>query len=314
MSYAPTLSGTYADPLQHCVGCGSDNIRYWRQKHYQYTRQDTEHVFHIYRCDSCGCGFLNHPPHPAWLQAIYQYSGQALTQPITLEQVLAREVEFPNCSVDAARMSATADAFNTSVNWRALDIGAGFGFYTQALRRQGYATVSINPAQYENQVFKAMNGDEPLPVMFEQYQSERTFGVVLMSQVLEHVLQPERAVKKIAGLLDHGGVFACAVPNFDSFLVKLLGTRDNACLWVPEHVTFFTEKGLRALLADSGLQVVKVEQVTRIPTNALSKRLKLRGRSAAMVDAMFKPLQQPFSWLMNVLGLGVYINLYAVKL
>jgi 2-polyprenyl-3-methyl-5-hydroxy-6-metoxy-1,4-benzoquinol methylase len=315
MNVATTFSehAAYGDMLQACVSCGSERIRYWRQKNYHYTRQQSQQAFHIYRCDCCGSGFLNQPPHPHWLQAIYRYSGQALTQPVGLQAVLDRETAFPNCTVDAARISKLADQLNASGNRHALDIGSGFGFYTQALRKQGYQTVSINPGQYENQVFTAMNGDEPLPIMFEQYQTEQRFGVVVMSQVLEHLLQPDAAVKKITDLLSKGGVFACAVPNYNSFLVKLLGTRDNACLWVPEHVNYFTENGLQALLTNCGLQVVKVEQITRVPSHALSKRLGLRGRPAQAVDALLKPLQQPFVRLINALGLGVYLNIYAVK-
>jgi 2-polyprenyl-3-methyl-5-hydroxy-6-metoxy-1,4-benzoquinol methylase len=313
MTYASTFSDSYGEVLHSCVSCGGDNIRYWRQKSYQYTKNDRQKIFHIYRCDCCGTGFLNQPPHAQWLESIYQFSGQALTQPISLTDVLDREVVFPNCSIDAVRMSQLADAVNTSGNRHALDIGSGFGFYTQAMRNQGYKTVSINPGQYENQVFKAMNGDEPLPIMFEQYQTEQSFGVVVMSQVLEHLLQPDWAIKKVANLLASGGILACAVPNYDSFLVKLLGTRDNACLWVPEHVNYFTEQGLTTLLARNGLKVIKVEQISRIPVDALSKRLKLTGRPAALLDASLKPVQNLLAGLMNALGLGIYINVYALK-
>jgi len=313
MTYASAASGIYGDILRECVACRAEKIRYWRQKNFHYTESAKHKEFHIYRCESCGTGFLNRPPHVQWLQSIYQYSGQALTQAITLEDVLAREVEFPNCKVDAERMSQQAKGFNNSGNDRALDIGSGFGFYTQALRTAGYRTVSINPGQYENEVFRNLNGDEPLAVMFEDYQPSEQFGVVMMSQVLEHLLEPDQAISKVSGLLASGGVLACAVPNYDSFLVKLLGTRDNACLWVPEHVNYFTENGLRTLVERNGFRVVKVEQVTRIPFNALSKRLRLKGRPAAVVDGCVKSLQSPFAGLMHRFGLGIYINLYAVK-
>ncbi len=210
-------------------------------------------------------------------------------------------------------MSHEANLFNNSGNSLALDIGSGFGFYTQALRKTGYRTVSINPGKYENEVFRNLNGDEPLAVMFENYEPSEQFGVVMMSQVLEHLLKPDNAIGKVAGLLAPGGVLACAVPNYDSFLVKLLGTKDNACLWVPEHVNYFTENGLKALVERNGLQVVKVEQITRIPFNALSRRLRLKGRPAAVVDGWVKFLQAPFAGLMNYFGWGIYINLYAVK-
>jgi 2-polyprenyl-3-methyl-5-hydroxy-6-metoxy-1,4-benzoquinol methylase len=248
-----------------------------------------------------------------WLQSIYQYSGQALTQAITLDDILTRETEFPNCKVDAERMSYQADSFNISGYGKALDIGSGFGFYTQALRKLGYRTVSINPGEYENEVFRNLNGDEPLAVMFESYESSEQFGVVMMSQVLEHLLEPDQAINKVAGLLAPGGVLACAVPNYDSFIVKLLGTKDNACLWVPEHVNYFSEEGLRVLVERNGFSVVKVEQITRIPFNALSRRLRLKGRPAAFIDSLVSVLQIPFAGLMNFFGLGFYINLYAVK-
>jgi len=313
MTYASAVSEIYGEPIRECVACRAENISYWRQKSFQYTQSDIQNEFHIYRCECCGTGFLNRPPHTQWLQAIYQYSGQALTKPISLEDVLAREVEFPNCTVDAERMSQQADRFNSSGNRQALDIGSGFGFYTQALRKTGYQTVSINPGKYENEVFKSMNGDEPLALMFEDYEPSEPFGVAMMSQVLEHLLEPDQAIAKVAGLLATGGVLACAVPNYDSFLVKLLGTRDNACLWVPEHVNYFTEKGLKVLLERNGLRVVKVEQITRVPFNALSKRLRLKGSLAAVADGLVKSLQAPFAGLMHFFGLGIYINVYAVK-
>jgi SAM-dependent methyltransferase len=313
MTYASAASGIYGDILRECVACRAEKIRYWGQKNFHYTESAKHKEFHIYRCESCGTGFLNRPPHVQWLQSIYQYSGQALTQAITLEDVLAREDAFPNCKVDAERMSQQANGLNNSGNDRALDIGSGFGFYTQALRKAGYRTVSINPGQYENEVFRNLNGDEPLAVMFEDYQPSEQFGVVMMSQVLEHLLEPDQAISKVSGLLASGGVLACAVPNYDSFLVKLLGTRDNACLWVPEHVKYFTENGLRTLVERNGFRVVKVEQITRIPFNALSKRLRLKGRPAAIVDGFAKSLQAPFAGLMHYFGLGIYINLYAVK-
>jgi SAM-dependent methyltransferase len=313
MTYASAVSETYGDVLHECVSCGSEKIKFWRQKNFQYTENVNFEEFDIYRCESCGTGFLNRPPHVQLLQSIYQYSGQALTQAITLEDVLDREAKFPNCKVDAERMSHQADRFNISGYGQALDIGSGFGFYTQALRRLGYRTVSINPGKYENEVFRNLIGDEPLAVMFENYEPSGQFGVVMMSQVLEHILEPNHAIKKVSGLLAPGGVLACAVPNYNSFLVKLLGTKDNACLWVPEHVNYFTEKGLRALVERNGFRVVKMEQITRIPFNALSKRLRLKGRAAAVVDGLVKFFQIPFASLMHVFGLGIYINLYAVK-
>lgn len=310
---APASSAVYGELLRECVACGGGNLRFWRTKRYQYTRNGSAEAFRIWRCSECGTGFLNRPPHADWLKTIYQYSGQALAGPVTAADILAREARFPNITLDAARMAREADRHNGSENKRALDIGSGFGFYTQALRKQGYSTVSINPGQYENTVFKELNGDEPIPLMFESFEDSEPYGVVMMSQVLEHLLEPERAVRKVSGLLAPGGVLACAVPNFESFAVKLLGTRDNACLWVPEHVNYFTENGLRLLLEHHGFKVMKMEQTTRIQPNALSKRIKAGKRLSSFLESLVTNLQQPFARVINALGMGSYISTYAIK-
>ena len=303
----------YGDILHECVACGAGTLSHWRTKRYQYTQAHSVEKFDICRCASCGTAFLNRPPHAEWLKEIYQYSGQALTQPITADEVLAREAKFPNCTLDAARMASQADRLNQSGNSRALDIGSGFGFYTQALRSVGYRTVSINPGKYENTVFKALNGDEPIPVMFESYADREPFGVVLMSQVLEHMLNPGQVVGQVSSLLTRGGVFACAVPNFNSLVVRLLGTRDNACLWVPEHVNYFTAAGLSALLEAHGLKVVKMEQTTRIPPDALSRRIRMGPTVSRLLDGLVVLSQGLVSRVMNSLGMGIYMTVYAVK-
>lgn len=308
-----TDSAAFGDLLHHCVACGGERIEFWRHKDYQYTAASTQQRFQIYRCADCGTGFLNRPPHRSWLEAIYQYSGQALTESITLDEVMAREAAFPNCTVDAKRMADQADAYNRTGNHRALDIGSGFGFYTRALRLLGYRTVSINPGAYENEVFQGLNGCLPQQMLFEQYHDEQAFGVVVMSQVLEHMLEPDQAIAKVANLLERGGILACAVPNYASFLVKLLGARENACLWVPEHVSYFTERGLRRLLARHGFELIKAEQITRVPFDAISRRLGLSGWAAKWADGLVRYAQLPLAALMNALGLGIYINVYAVK-
>lgn len=313
MASAATLTGVYGELIQECVACGGKEIRFWRTKRFQYTVGSKHQTFYIYRCQTCGTGFLNRPPHARWLESIYEYSGQALTRPACLEEILEKEAESPNCTVDANRMTYLADAENTSGSSLALDLGSGFGFYTRALRNLGYRTVSINPGKYENEVFRQLNGDDPIPIMFESFRHPEPFGLVMMSQVLEHLLEPGLAIGKVAGMLASGGVLACAVPNYRSFIVKLLGTKDNACLWVPEHVSYFTAEGLKALLERNGFEVVRLEQITRIPSDALSRRLGLKGKPAAIADGLVRLAQRPFADLMNSLGLGIYINVYAVK-
>lgn len=308
-----TSPALYGERLTQCVACGGAHIAHWNSKRYQYTEGHHRESFQIDRCVDCGSGFLNPPPHPRWLQAIYRFSGQALSAPVTLAEIEAREQRCPNSTVDAARMARLADRFNRSGKRLGLDIGSGFGFYTRALRRAGYRTVSINPGQYENAVFREMNGDEPLPMLLDEFQSDERFGVIVMSQVLEHLLEADAALAKTVAMLEPGGVFACSVPNFKSIAVKLLGTGDNACLWVPEHVSYFSETGLRQLLERHGLRIVHAEQVTRVSLDNVARRFGMAGACGVFLGRVFGWLQRPLAALCNALGMGIYLHVYAVK-
>lgn len=294
-----------------CVACGSSAIRYWRSKSYAYSSRHHMAPFSIYCCDDCGSGFLNPPPTDELLAEIYKYSGQALSAPVSARAILEREERFPGSTLDAERIVGKAMTALKSSTGNALDVGSGYGFFTKRLVECGFRTTSINPGQYENEVFKEICGHEPLSVYFEDFSTDVEFDIILMSQVLEHMKSPAQSVQRVAELLSEGGVFACAVPNFASFSVKTRGVRDNGCLWIPEHVNYFTVTGLAQLMVRSGLKVVHYEHVTRIPTDALFRRLRI-PRTPWLGSVVEIP-QRWFASLTDRLGYGLCINVYAVK-
>jgi hypothetical protein len=89
-------------------------------------------------------------------------------------------------------------------------------------------------------------------------------------------------------------------------MVLMLGTKDNSCQWVPEHVNYFTEQGLRRLFQRHGLTVMRRDYVTRVRPDALSARIAVPGASRVL-EALVRYGQQPVAWLANVIGRGTYI-------
>jgi hypothetical protein len=67
------------------------------------------------------------------------------------------------------------------------------------------------------------------------------------------------------------------------------------------------------LLERNGLKVMHMEQVTRIQPNALSKRIKGGEKISSVLESLVMRLQSPFSQVVNALGMGTYISVYAVK-
>lgn len=83
--------------------------------------------------------------------------------------------------------------------------------------------------------------------------ASRRFDLVVMSHVLEHVLDPVKAVEAMAGLLRPGGIFACVVPNNAS-----AGLARSGLSWepldIPRHLNFFVPENLRAVGDRAGLK------------------------------------------------------------
>src|SRR5205814_10170100 len=88
------------------------------------------------------------------------------------------------------------------------------------------------------------------------------FSVIVMSQVLEHALDPLDGLGRAGELLAEDGVLAVAVPNFAG-PYQLLGSRDPF-LTPPMHLNFFTPRSMRLAMESAGLRVVKLASRSEI--------------------------------------------------
>jgi len=83
-----------------------------------------------------------------------------------------------------------------------------------------------------------------------------SFDVVVMRGVIEHILEPSAAVRRVAGLLRPGGVFfVTATPNVDSACAQLYRERWNQFDPI-QHVSYFSVPTLARLCSVYGLDLV----------------------------------------------------------
>jgi len=200
---------------------------------------------------------------------------------------MASEVEFPNSTVDAQRMVSYAKQLLMPIKKgkaKALDIGAGYGFFSRAALEQGFQVTAVNPASAENRIFKQLNGFEPIPLFFEEVDFGREkFDLVILSQVLEHLVDPFQVLVKVRKLIKPEGVLALAVPNVDAILIKILGSR-SSFLGLPQHIIHFSRQGLRAILQRAGFAVSHHSYFSRIPYFSISNRLNIHGRARKLLN------------------------------
>ncbi len=80
---------------------------------------------------------------------------------------------------------------------------------------------------------------------------ERRFRVVVLSNVLEHALDPIAMLRAVRGLLEPGGEVWISLPNAESALGQRWG-RDWINWHVPFHITHFSAPRLSRLLTETG--------------------------------------------------------------
>lgn len=301
--------------LDSCPACDSRKIHPWRRKE----RDGVQ--FRLWKCSTCGTGFMNPQPSEHYLEFIYSQAGHGIKKKTsaTIEEILAGEAEYPNATVDARRMVVQArlllgDPVNPARPLKALDIGSGYGFYSQAAIKAGFQVTAINPGAWENDIFEKINGIKPIAQLFDAIDfGDEKFDLVIMSHVLEHMHNPWQVLLRIESLLNSHGVIAIAVPNINSLLVNLLGTRDNSCLLVPDHLMYFSYRGIQILLERAHYNVMKHSYISRIPYALVSNKLNLTGISRSLMNFSVKWSQKLPIKIIDFMGVGFSHNIWGQK-
>lgn len=163
---------------------------------------------------------------------------------------------------------------------RLFDVGASGGFLLDHFHRHGWSVAGVEPSRSAVDWAKREHGieifcgellDYPDPAVAEssspnQGASEGLFDAVHSAQVLEHVLEPEACVERIASLLAPGGIAFIEIPNdFNSMQEAARDDLGKSSWWVaPEfHLNYFDADSLSALLASNGL--VEIDRLASFP-------------------------------------------------
>lgn len=163
---------------------------------------------------------------------------------------------------------------------RLLDVGGGEGAFLAAVKaaRPGTHTTLVELTEDAAAAARARSGvDEVWTASFTEWTTEARFDCISFLDVLEHLPDPEAALRKARSLLSPGGSVLMSIPNVGhaSVVADLLEGRWD---WAPvgihcyTHVRFFTRHTIEALLARVGLQAVQWHAVqVPYPANWLER-------------------------------------------
>lgn len=155
-----------------------------------------------------------------------------------------------------------------------LDVGCSKGFLLEVLKNHKFIPYGIEPSQDAINFAKKNFGIKVQKGYFNLARFHNKFDTITAIDVIEHVTNPLKTLKKMHELLEPHGVVLIETPNISSLYAKINGKR-----WmgfdVPFHLYFFTPRHLKKLLEEAGFHNV---QISSSHFNLLSREGFLRSK------------------------------------
>ena len=178
-----------------------------------------------------------------------------------------------------------------------LDIGAGTGFFLSAAKKRGWSVMGIEPNLSARTLANSKIPNTVFDVDTLQTLPEKSFDVITLWHVLEHLPNLEEDVKTIHKLLKPNGRIVVAVPNFKSFDADYFKSF-WAAYDVPRHLWHFSQNSISKVFSK-----VQIETESTLPL----------VMDAYYVSLLSNKLKTGSYRILNSLWIGFLSNLKALK-
>ena len=296
-----------------CINCGApvaDTV----QSSVWDTRFGIGQEFQIRICANCGLEQTTPLPKQEELNGLYErhynFGGEQNT-PYTrlragfINSFLYRVWLAIDGDISFHRMTSLGNLLDVGCNeGRGLELYRGHGFYAEGLELNSKAA----------EVARS-KGFTVYGSTLENFATGKKYDVVVLSNVLEHALDPNSMIQHVHRLLNPNGQVWISCPNSQSWLRAVFG-RYWINWHVPFHIAHFSPDTLREVLKKSQFKIVNTKQETPalwVAHSIVARLFAKPGqptkqlRSAALVAGLMlliRGLGFPLLWLGNHLGRG----------
>ena len=202
---------------------------------------------YIYKCGDCKFETLIPQPTKKELDLIYTDTYFPLSELDEKNNSLVSILK----NQTAVRYLRRFQKYKSPTKHKMLEIGCGDGDFLCAARDYNF---QISALEYSNFAKKKLqqkfNKNEILIHIGEVYDLKQTkYDYIVFFDVLEHVRDPNKFMKKIYSLLNPGGLIFLVVPNKSSITSRIMSK-----FWFEyklEHISYFNSSNLSKLISDT---------------------------------------------------------------
>ena len=239
-----------------CIVCGS-KVTVELQNLFD-TRFGIEEVWDIYLCEDCEIKQTVPLPSSKELKDLYEtyynFGGEKGTIYTSFREYFISSVLYRFWLIADGDISY----HNQKGHGRLLDVGCNEGRGLKIYQQNGYTAEGLElneTAAAEARKAGVRIYADPL----EEFKPEKVYDVVVLSNVIEHSLDPKDMLNHVNRILESGGQVWISCPNVDSWQRKIFG-RYWINWHVPFHIVHFSQKTLTNILKETGFEIQEIRQ------------------------------------------------------
>jgi SAM-dependent methyltransferase len=262
---------------RHCSICGNNQKTIiYRQRFVVPTGNYLHDGYNVVICDVCGFAFADNIPDQSFFEKYYTQMNKKthllkkrLSSNKKTKEMLAEEeflFRMHDCSIKNIKQHVKK---KTSI----LDVGCHTASLLSLLKKKGFKNIEgLDMSSYASSIAKQRHGIKVTVGSVFDDLDLRAFDFLILTHVLEHVIDLPRFLKQLAKYLNEDGLIYVEVPDALQFILakaddkKYSSDQKEPFLqFSVEHINYFSNLSLFNLMTTNGFELVSIEpQVSTI--------------------------------------------------